>query len=152
MIYRDGEGVPQDFAEAVKWFRLAGKSSGRIFPNSKAIDFAIDPANPLSIAGSSKGKIRAWLIWLRSLLKTRISKGHCMKPQNECSVQPDVRASGTFKKLTSGQERAPGLALTRQKPKAPVAQGIEHSFPKAGVAGSIPAGGAFWFHNHQDLG
>ncbi len=25
---------------------------------------------------------------------------------------------------------------------APVAQGTEHSFPKAGVAGSIPAGGA----------
>jgi hypothetical protein len=28
-------------------------------------------------------------------------------------------------------------------PIAPVAQGIEHSFPKAGVAGSNPAGGAF---------
>ena len=27
---------------------------------------------------------------------------------------------------------------------APVAQGIEHSFPKAGVAGSNPAGGV-WF-------
>lgn len=26
---------------------------------------------------------------------------------------------------------------------APVAQGIEHSFPKAGVAGSNPAGGTF---------
>ena len=26
---------------------------------------------------------------------------------------------------------------------APVAQGIEHSFPKAGVAGSNPAGGVF---------
>ena len=29
-----------------------------------------------------------------------------------------------------------------QKALAPVAQWIEHSFPKAGVAGSIPAGGA----------
>ena len=31
-----------------------------------------------------------------------------------------------------------------------VAQGIEHSFPKAGVAGSIPAGGAFQFQIPRD--
>ena len=41
-----------------------------------------------------------------------------------------------------------GLYFAKRLPKsgkmllAPVAQGIEHSFPKAGVAGSNPAGGA----------
>ena len=35
---------------------------------------------------------------------------------------------------------------------APVAQGIEHSFPKAGVAGSIPAGGAFFYRVLWGLG
>ena len=32
----------------------------------------------------------------------------------------------------------------RKTIRAPVAQWIEHSFPKAGVAGSIPAGGAYF--------
>ncbi len=34
----------------------------------------------------------------------------------------------------------------QKKPLAPVAQGIEHSFPKAGVGGSNPLGGALISH------
>ena len=33
------------------------------------------------------------------------------------------------------------MLARKAKCRALVAQGIEHSFPKAGVAGSIPAGG-----------
>ena len=55
---------------------------------------------------------------------------------------PDTPASGTFTKAktTNGYPRVTSLGKTTL---APVAQGIEHSFPKAGVGGSNPLGSAF---------
>ena len=44
-MYRNGEGVPQDYAEAVKWFRLAAEQGhacaqtllGAIYHNGSAL-------------------------------------------------------------------------------------------------------------------
>ena len=56
---------------------------------------------------------------------------------------PDATTFGTFHGRKT-EKRLPAGYPPIKKHLAPVAQWIEHSFPKAGVAGSIPAGGAFF--------
>ena len=47
-----------------------------------------------------------------------------------------------------GQLDTRRLPETKKTLAAPVAQGIEHSFPKAGVGGSNPLGSAFFWGVH----
>ena len=59
------------------------------------------------------------------------------------SLRPlDATTFGTFHGRKT-EKRLPAGYPPIKKHLAPVAQWIEHSFPKAGVAGSIPARGAF---------
>ncbi len=46
-----------------------------------------------------------------------------------------------LRNMMAGCAQLPRKEMAKQPRPAPVAQGIEHGFPKAGVAGSIPAGG-----------